>query len=391
MRRSKANARRRAAPARFSARFNASVLTLAPVLLVVAAFLVVFLLVHSSSSSAGPGGEPAKPQGTKTDNPPTSEKWTVAKGLPSHVTRLAFSAADSSRGYASVFVNKQSQAVYTTTDRGANWSQAGNFNGPVGDFISTDPLDAQDVVVLSAYAPTPGAYTFQRSLDGGKTWATQTTTLTTTGQVAQIGWSDSTFLLGMQLDGALQGSSAVVAFPKGQPGAHLDVNGKLNGQAIKHLRLLTGNKNKIVAWGDDGAATPTISGLATTDLGKTWAAQPNSTLGGKLGPTASSDDGSALVATSGDNQQIAVSTDGGANWMAQPTFADARNANAAVYVTAKSKKAVVALDSGTYAVKNGKWARITSKAAANLSDNGSANGARLWAYDAQGQVIWLDD
>jgi hypothetical protein len=287
-------------------------------------------------------------------------------------------------------VTKQSQTVYTTSDRGANWRQAGAFNGPVGDYISTDPLDAQDVVVLSAYAPIPGAYTFQRSLDGGKTWSSQSTSLTTTGQVSQIGWSGSTFLLGVQLDGQLQGSSAVVAFPKGQPGVHLDVNGKLNGKAIKHLRLLTGNNDKIVAWGDDGSAAQNVTGLVTTDLGKSWATEPNSTPGGKLGPTASSDDGNALVATSADNQQIAVSTDGGASWTAQPSFADARNANAAVFVTAKSKKAVVALDSGTYAVKNGKWTRITSKSAAALADNGSANGARLCSYDAQGQVIWFD-
>jgi hypothetical protein len=39
----------------------------------------------------------------------------------------------------------------------------------------------------------------------------------------------------------------------------------------------------------------------------------------------------------------------------------------AVFVTAKSKKTVVTLD------------------------NGSPQGARLWAYDAQGQVIWFDD
>jgi hypothetical protein len=261
----------------------------------------------------------------------------------------------------------------------------------VGDFISTDPLDAQDVVVLSAYAPAPGEYTFQRSLDGGKTWSTQTTSLTTTGQVSQIGWSDSTFLLGMQLDGLLQGSSALVAFPKGQPGVHLDVNGKLNGQAINHLRLLTGHNKKIVAWSDDGSAAQHVTGLATTDMGQSWAGLPNTTPGANLGPTASSDDGNALVATSADNQRIALSTDGGASWTAQPSFAGAQNANAAVYVTAKSKKAVVALDNGTYVVKNGKWTRITSKSAANLSDNGSANGARLWAYDAQGHVIWLDD
>ena len=305
--------------------------------------------------------------------------------------RLAFSAADASRGYAAVFVNEQSQAVYNTSDHGATWSQAGSFSGPVGDYISTDPLDAQDVVVLSAYAPKPGEYTFQRSLDGGKTWSTQSITLTTTGQVSQIGWSDSTFLLGIQLDGQLLGSSAVVAFPKGQPGVHLDVNGKLNGQAIKHLRLLTGHNKKIVVWGDDGAAAQNVTGLATTDLGKTWAARPNATPGGKLGPTASSDDGNALVATSADNQQIAVSTDGGANWTAQPSFAGAQNANAAVYVTAKSKKAVITLDCGTYAVKNGKWTRITSKPTVNLSHNDSPNGARLWSVDAQGQVIWFDN
>lgn len=389
MRRSRANVRRKATATPSYSR----IFLFGPVLIVVAAFLIIFVLAQSAGTAAptGPGAEPTKPQGTRTDKSPTTEKWTVAKGLPSQVTRLAFSAADSSRGYASVFLNKQSQTIYTTTDRGVSWQQAGSFSGPVGDYISTDPLDAQDVVVLSAYAPQPGEYTFQRSLDGGKTWSTQSTTLTTTGQVSQIGWSGSMFLLGVQLDGQLQGSSALVAFPKGQPGVHLDVNGKLNGQVIKHLRLLTGNKNKIVAWGDDGSAAQNLTGLVTADLGKSWAAQPNSTPGAKLGPTASSDDGSALVATSADNQQIAVSTDGGASWTAQPSFAGAQNANAAVFVTAKSKKTVVALDSGTYAVKNGKWTRITSKAAANLSDNGSANGARLWAYDAQGQVIWLDD
>jgi BNR/Asp-box repeat len=389
MRRSRANVRRKAT----GAPSYSGIFLFGPVLIVVAAFLIIFFLAQSTgnASLAGIGAEPTKPQGDKTDNSPTSEKWTVAKGLPTKVMRLAFSAADSSRGDAVAFGNKQSQTIYTTTDRGASWSQAGAFTGPVGDFISTDPLDAQDVVVLSAYAPKPGEYSFQRSFDGGKTWSTQSTTLTTTGQVSQIGWSDSTFLLGMQLDGQLLGSSAVIAFPKDQSSFHLDVNGKLNGQAIKHLRLLTGKKNKIVVWGDDGSAAQNVTGLATMDRGKSWAAQPNATPGGKLGPTASSDDGNAIVATSADNQQIAVSTDGGATWTAQPSFTGAQNANAAVYVTAKSKKAVVALDYGTYAVKNGKWTRITSKPAANLSDNGSANGARLWAYDAQGQVIWLDN
>lgn len=387
MRSSKASGRRTAR----SARPYAGLFTVGPILIVVAAFLIVFFFAQASAHQTANGSPPPKPHENQTDNAPTSEKWTVAKGLPSQVTRLAFSAADASRGYAVAFVNKQSQTVYTTADRGVSWRQAGTLIGPVGDYISTDPLDAQDVVVLSAYVPKPGEYTFQRSLDGGATWSTQSTTLTTTGQVSQIGWAGSTFLLGFQLDGQLLGSSAVIAFPKGQSGVHVDVNGKLNGKAIKHLRLLSGQQNTIVAWGDDGSEAQNLTGLATTDTGKTWTALPNTTPGGKLGPTASSDDGAAVVATSADNQQIAVSTDAGASWSAQPDLSDAQNANAAVYVTAKSKKVVVALDSGTYSVHNGKWTRITSKPAITLSDNGSKNGARLWAVDAQGQIIWLDD
>jgi hypothetical protein len=387
MRRSKARSGRKAR----SARWRASILTLIPVVIVVAAFLVVFVLAQSSAHPAANGAAPPKPRGNQTNNPHTTENWTVAQGLPPQVTRLAFSAADGDKGYAVAFVNKQSQAMYTTTDRGVTWRQVGTINGPVGDFLSTDPFDTQDVVVLSAYAPTPGAYSFQRSLDGGKTWSEQTTTLTTTGQVSQIGWSDSTFLVGFQLDGQLLGSSAVVAFPKGGQGVHLDVNGKINGKAIAHLRLLTGRQKKIVAWGDDASASQNITGLATTDLGKTWATLPTPVSGAPLAPTAGSDDGSAMVASSVDNKQIAVSTDGGATWTAQPSFSDASDLNQAVFITAKSKKFVVAQGDGTYTVHNGKWTKISSKPAAYLSDNGSPQAARLWAYDTQGRVVWLDD
>ena len=389
MGKSRANGRRRGR----STLSYSTIFTIGPVVAVVAAFLVVFLLAQSpmSATAGASAPEPTKPQGTKTSNPPTTEKWTVAKGLPTKVMRLAFSAADASRGYASVYLSGQSQAVYTTSDHGANWSQAGTFNGPVGDYISTDPLDAQDVVVLFSYAPKPGEYTFQRSLDGGKTWTTQSTTLTTTGQVSQIGWSDSTFLLGFALDGQLHGLIGGDRLPQGRARRASGCEWQAQRSGDQALRLLTGNKNEIVVWGDDGSAAQNVTGLATRDTGKSWAAQPNATPGGKLGPTASSDDGNALVATSADNQQIAVSTDGGASWTAQPSFAGARQANRGAFVTAKSKKTVVVLDNGTYTVKNGKWTRITSKPAANLSDNGSANGARLWAYDAQGQVIWFND
>ena len=169
---------------------------------------------------------------------------TVALGLPTNVTRLTFSAADSTRGYAAAFVNKQTQSIYETTDNGKSWHQSGTVQGPVGDILSTDPLDPQDLIILSVYAPSPGKYTFQRSFDSGKTWSSQSTDLPTTGMVSQTGWSDSTFLVGFQLDGQLQGSSALAAFPKGQSSIHFDVNGKIDGMTIPHLHLLSGYHNK---------------------------------------------------------------------------------------------------------------------------------------------------
>src|SRR5262249_1526433 len=101
MRKTKAHARRRAR----STTSYSTLFKVGPVLLVVAAFLIIFVLAQSplSSTAGASAPEPTKPQGTITSNPPTTEKWTVAKGLPTKVMRLAFSAADANRGYASVF------------------------------------------------------------------------------------------------------------------------------------------------------------------------------------------------------------------------------------------------------------------------------------------------
>jgi hypothetical protein len=282
-------------------------------------------------------------------------------------------------------VNKQTQTLYSTSDGGTTWYQAGTVHGPVGDIVSTDPLDPQDVVMLSGEAPTPGAYTFQRSLDGGRTWSSQTTDLPTTGTVTQTGWSGSTFLIGFQLDLPLQGASAVVAFPKGHASLHLDANGKINGVAIPHLSLLTGRNTKIEVWGDDGSAAHIIIGAATTDFGKSWATLPNTILGSKLEPSAGTHDGNTRVAWSADHKQIAISTDGGNTWAALPTMTGAQK----VFVTARNKAVFILGSDGTYALRNGTWSKITSKQIAYLSD-GFATPARLWAYDAQGHVIWLD-
>lgn len=305
--------------------------------------------------------------------------------------RLAFSDASTSHGYATVFLNKQTQAIYASTDSGTTWQQVGTVQSPVGDFLSADPLDPNDVVMLSAYAPTVGQYTFQRSLDGGHTWTAQSTDLSTTGMVSQIGWSDSTLLVGFQLDDQLLGSSAVVAFPKGQPSFHLDANGKINGVAIPYLHALTGRHGKIVVWGNDGATPPQIIGVATTDGGNHWTSLPNTILGSPLTPVAATNGGDTIVATSADKKKVAVSSDGGETWTALPSFTSTAGASEGVFISAKGKKVIIARGDGTYAMHNVKWSRITSRQAVYVSEGGTRNAARLWSYDAQGHVIWLDD
>ena len=370
------------------ARQQSRAMSVVPIVAAAAVVLgIVFIFItHSSPTSSTVGNAaPPKPHGTVTTNYPTSEIWTVAKGLPLQVTSLAFSAADATRGYAAAFVNKQTQTLYTTSDGGTTWYQAGTVQGPVGDIVSTDPLDPQDVVMLTVNAPTPGAYTFQRSLNGGRTWSSQTTNLPTTGTVTQTGWSGSTFLIGFELDPPLAGSSAVVAFPKGHASFHLDVNGKINGVAIPHLSLLTGRGTAIEVWGYDDSAAHTVFGVATTDTGKSWATQPATIRGSKMEPIAGTYDGNTLVAWSADHKQIAISTDDGHTWAALPPMTGAQH----VLVTARNKAVVIIGSDGTYMVRNGTWSRITSKQIAYLSD-GFATPVRLWSYDAQGHVIWLD-
>lgn len=214
--------------------------------------------------------------------------------------------------------------------------------------------------------------------------------MTTTGEISQTGWAGSTFLVGFQLDGQLQGSSAVVAFPKGQPSVHLDVNGKINGLAIPHLRLLTGRHGKIAIWGDEGTVSQNSVGVATTDIGGHWASLSSIVQGTPFFPAAASADGSAVVATSADTTRIAVSNDGGDTWT-QPPSASAPSQIKDVFITAKSNAVIIACSDGAYALRNGAWSKITSQSIAFVSDSGSQHAARLWTYDSKGLVIWLDD
>lgn len=396
MRRSHASANRQARRRARAASLRARGAAVGSVLVVALVVLGIVAFSHRAQNTPASGqpSAPAKPGGVQSTTSSGGEHWTLAKGLPTQVTAMAFSGANTASGYAVAFVNKQTQAIYSTTDHGTTWSQAGTVQAPVGDFLSADPHDPRDVVVLSAYAPTVGTYTFERSFDGGRTWSTETTTLPTTGMVSKVGWSDSTFLVGFQLDGQLQGSSAVVAFPRGRASVHLDVNGKINGLSVAHLRLLTGRQGKVVVWGDDGSSAQNPIGAATSDLGQHWTALPSVMPGTSLIPDAATDDASAVVATSTDsasnNAQVAISNDGGATWAALPAFTGAPAPIEGALITAGSKAVVIVRGDGSYAMRNGAWSKITSKQIAFLSDSGPQHSARLWSYDAQDHVIWLD-
>jgi hypothetical protein len=360
---------------------------------VVIGFFVFIQVSRNVNDTTGGNPPPSKPNGQPITNTTTSEQWTVAQGLPTNVMRLAFSANNVNLGYASVFINKQEQQIYKTTDQGKTWSSVGMAQGPVSDILATDPLDPQDVVSLSVYAPAPGTYTFQRSLDGGKTWTNVTTSLPTTGEVSQTGWSGSTFLVGFQLDGQLQGSSAVVAFPKNQASVHLDTNGKINGVSIADLTLLTGRRGEIEVWGDGGSSAPTVYGAATKNQGKTWSALPTVIHGKKSIPLAALDDGSVIVAQATDASVVSISNDDGATWTSQPTLPGQSvwTANHSVFVTSHGKTLVVSGNDGTYTLANGVWKKATSKSVIAASSGAAQHTARLWAMDAQGHVIWTDD
>jgi photosystem II stability/assembly factor-like uncharacterized protein len=371
--------------------------------------ILFFTLSCRAAPSTAPAGSANAPcaaitQGTppvtspaaQTPHPPGKENWTVAKDLPAHqVMRIAFSASEPTRGYASIFTGKQTQALYATTDSGVSWSQAGTVEAPEGDIISVDPLDPQDVVMLTVYAPMPGAYTFQRTLDGGRTWSPQTADLPVTGEISVTGftgWSGSTFLVGFQLDGALQGSSAVIAFPKGGASSHLDDNGKINGKAIKHLHLLTGCQGRIKVWGDDGSPGQNIIGAATSDLGRTWTSLSPPVIGGaSLIPAGAADDGSALVATSADNTQYALSSDGGNTWTPQPALSGRCVGQQQIFVTAKSETIVVACNDSAYSLRGGVWSNLTSNPVVCVSENGAKSALRLWSYDYEGRTLWRDE
>jgi hypothetical protein len=112
--------------------------------------------------------------------------------------------------------------------------------------------------------------------------------------------------------------------------------------------------------------------------------------GTPLIPAGATDDGSALVATSADYTQYALSGDGGTTWTPQPTLSGRCVGEQRIFVAAKSKTIVAACNDSAYSLRGGVWSSLTSEPVVSVSENGATSALRLWSYDYEGQTLWRD-
>jgi photosystem II stability/assembly factor-like uncharacterized protein len=363
------------------------------VLVVGFAAIVAFQSLHFNNVATG---APTKPSGP---NPyPTEvnyvEAWHTAQGLPKNVMKLVFSRNSPAVGYASVFVNKTTQALYKTTDEGLSWHAMSNVTSLVGDIVATSPTDMQDVIQANAYAPSAGTYSIQRSYDGGQTWQTQTTTLPSSATVMRTGWSGSTFIVSFSLDRQPTGDSALVAFPAKQPSFHLDSNGKIDGISMMWIQVLAGQGGSLQVWGLTNGSAKTLSGLFTPDMGKTWTALSYSATGKAVFPIATTDDGDTLLAANADRSQLFVSQNGGKSWTAYPSLGSAHVQLDHTILVGPDGQPFIHVDSdrdsGTHAVNAGQWQKVTGHDIIAISTDATNHTNRLWAYDSTGEIVWRD-
>ncbi len=313
-------------------------------------------------------------------------KWTAAQGLPNTVTRYTFSAQTPAIGYASALVTKSTQAIYKTTDFGTTWQKISSIQTTIGDIISSDPTNPLDVALLSSDVPMPGVYSIQQSYDGGTTWTTQSVTMVSDATVSQTGWDGSTFVVGFDLAVQLPETTAVVAFPSGQDGVHLDVNGKLDGMAINHLTLIVETHTNLQIWGTINTST---IGLATSDMGSHWTTVFNSSATTALIPIAATDTGAVIVYATNDRSHISVSTNGIQTVTAQTNTSGLPQKVLGVWLSPDGKISAIAGGDGTYLLQNRQWVKVTNKQIALLTAN-AAGQPRLWSTDNQGNVIYQD-
>ncbi len=368
----------------------ASIIGIASAIIILVGAAIGFISLHGLHSVKNTGATTSvqsQSSGLQMHWSLTIGTWTTSQGLPQRITNYSFSAQTPTIGYAAVLTTPMSQAIYKTTDAGTTWQKISNITASVGDYISIDPINTQDIVLLSGEIPAPGEYAIQRSYDGGITWSAQSTTLDSDAAVSQMGWIGSTFVVGFDMAGNQMGYAAVVAFPSKQNSFHLDVSDKIDATAITHITLISGTQKALQIWGMTNSG---MVGFLTSDLGNHWTTLLNSASTTDPTPVAASANGVTVASLNTNNSQITIAVNGSVVLNMNAGANGLPNTLQQVFISADGKFVAIDGGDGMYLLHNGQWVKVTATSAAMLAEN-AAGQPRLWASNNQGQLSFQDD
>ncbi len=334
------------------------------------------------------GGRTASPAVQSADA--AAAGWQTAQGISGAILQVAFARSAPAWGYASVFVDKATIAVYRTTDEGTHWGRVATLTTPLLDVLAVNPANPRELALLPSTVPAAGSYALLRSQDGGQHWATTTTTRADAASVATIGWANDALLVGFSRDVAADGGSHLVAFTAQGGATALDTAGRLGTIRIDQMRYLHGSGAEITVVGVTAGSTAdaiALAGARSTDHGATWA--PYTFAQGKesLLPLGATQDGQTVLGIGGRRQTVYLSRDAGRTWHAEHTHTTTTFDLTASWplITddgAYFLKLTADLDAGQYSLQNGIRGRYTgTKDLVALSTTNAGRLHRLWAID----------
>ncbi|MBA3825231.1 MAG: hypothetical protein H0X24_15200 [Ktedonobacterales bacterium] len=352
--------------------------------------LVVVALVALFNGHAAPSG--AQAAGAKAAG------WQTAQGISGAILQVAFAPSPPTRGYASVFLDKSSIAVYRTTDEGVHWGQVATLTTPLLDVLALNPANPQDLALLPSALPAAGTYTLQRSRDGGKTWVAASVTLADAASVAAIGWAKDALLVAFSRDDATDGGSHLVAFAAQGGATVLDNAGRLGTIRIDQIRYLHGDGTTITVVGVTQGSTAdatAVAGARTSTNGATWVPYAFTQGNESLLPLGATRDGQTVLSIGSRRHTVYLSRNAGQSWHAEHV----RNASAFDLTAARPLiaadgayflKLTSDLEPGQYSLQSGIRGRYTgTKDLSALSYDGAGHLHRLWATDGDA-LMWQD-